>query len=758
MTQRRLRAIHLAAAVLLVWLAPVPAGAQDRPELRALWVDAFHEGIRSPREADDLVAAAKRAHLNTLIVQVRRRGDALYTKTVEPPLADPAYDPSFDALAYIVDAGHRAGLEVHAWINAMPVWRDEAPPADPRHVFNRHGPQAPGDQNWMTSSPSGDHKFPVGYFLDPGHPDAAAYLAEIYLNVVRNYAVDGIHFDYVRYPETEERLARGAGVGYNPVSVRRFQRATGRSGVPEPGDQTWIEWRRAQVSHLVRRVSIEAKAINPRIKISAALIPWGQPPTDEGDFEDAAPMQRIFQNWHRWLDDGLLDLGIPMNYATETDDRVRTWFDGWIRWQKRHQHGRQLAVGLGAYRNTPGHTLAQIARARTDEDGARVAGVSFFSYAVPAQPRVAGPGTDLPATPVQGSDRFAYLVEGVAGAAPAFTSPAAVPAMPWIESPDRGWIAGTTGLDGATVTITRRRFWPLGNTIRATADGNGYFGLAKVKPGTYEVSVQRGSGAQRFRVRVEAGKVSRVVLTPPGEARSGERTPTLVDGAVVRGPLGRRQIALMFTGHEFAEGGATILDVLKRRRMRASFFLTGVFLRDAGKAALVRRMISDGHYVGAHSDAHLLYAPWTGPRTTLISRDVFVEDLERNYDELARAGVPRQAAAYFLPPYEWYTREIAEWTRSLGLTLINFTPGTRSNADYTEEATPQFVPSATIFDSILARERDDPSGLDGFLLLLHLGAGPGRSDKFHLRFDELAGRLTDRGYDFVGVDTLLGDR
>jgi uncharacterized lipoprotein YddW (UPF0748 family) len=512
------------AVLIAVGLAVAAPLQAQQPELRALWVDAFHEGIRSAREADDLVAAATRAHINTLIVQVRRRGDALYTKGIEPPLADPAYDPSFDALAYIVDAGHRAGLDVHAWVNAMPVWRDEAPPDDPRHVFNQHGPQAPGDQNWMTSSPAGDHKFPVGYFLDPGHPAAAAYLAEIYLNIVRNYAVDGIHFDYVRYPETEERLPRGAGVGYNAVSVRRFQQATGRSDMPGPGDQRWTEWRRDQVTHLVRRVSIEAKAINPRIKISAALIPWGQPPANERDFEDVAPMQRIFQDWHGWLKDGLLDLGIPMNYATETDPRVRGWFDGWLRWEKRHQHGRQLAAGLGAYRNTPAHTLAQIARARAADGDRRLAGVSFFSYAVPVQPQVLAPGIDLPDVPVQGIDRLAFLVDGVPGTPPAFSRPAAVPPMPWIAAPERGWIAGVVpggesgAADGVIVTVKRRRFWPFRNTERVIVDGNGFFGLADVAPGKYEVSVGTGDARRRVEIRVERGKVSRVTFPsqPPG--------------------------------------------------------------------------------------------------------------------------------------------------------------------------------------------------------------------------------------------------
>jgi len=504
------------AALALVLFAGGSAliRAQDTAELRALWVDAFHEGIRSPKEADDLVAAARRANLNTLIVQVRRRGDALYTKTVEPPLDDPAYDPSFDALAYIVEAGHRAGLQVHAWVNAMPVWRDEAPPEDPRHLFNRHGPHVSGAGNWLTSSPEGNHKFPVGYFLDPGHPEAAAYLAEIYLGIVRNYPVDGIHFDYIRYPETEERLARGAGVGYNAVALERFRRATGRTDTPAPGDEQWMRWRREQVTNLVRRVSIEAKALNPRIRISAALIPWGAPPSRETDFEDASPMQRVFQDWHQWLREGLLDLGVPMNYATETDARVRGWFDGWIRWEKQHGHGRHLAAGLGAYRNTPAHTLAQIARVRSAGKG-RVTGLSFFSYAVP-MPAAARKAGDPPVAGVPAAERLAFLADGADGVPGAFPRPVPVPAMPWIERPAHGWLAGTVAgtprasSDGIVVRITRKRFWPFGNTSHVRTDGNGFFGLAKVKPGRYAIATRDETGAWRRQdVHVAAGKVTR---------------------------------------------------------------------------------------------------------------------------------------------------------------------------------------------------------------------------------------------------------
>lgn len=509
-----------AVVALALSLAPaVPAAAQpmDPPEIRAIWVDAFHPGIRSPQEIAELVAAATRANLNTLIVQVRRRGDALYTKGIEPPLDDPAYDPSFDALAAVVEAAHAAGLQVHAWINAMPVWRDEAPPKDARHVFNRHGPNAAGADNWFTASPAGSHRFPVGYFLDPGHPAAAEYLAGIYTNIVRNYSVDGIHFDYIRYPETSESLPRGAGVGYNAVNLERFRRATGRTGTPEPGDEAWMAWRRMQVTNLVRRVAMEAKAINPRIKISAALIPWGRPPTSEKDFVDVAPMQRIFQDWHQWLHDGLIDVGFPMNYATETDTRVRGWFDGWIRWEKAHTHGRQLAVGLGAYRNAPQHTLAQIGRVRAAEDGRRVDGVSFFSFAVPRTPPQAKPAESYGNTviPQLGAAGIAFLAEGLEGTPGPFARPAPVPVMPWIERPERGWIAGIVtastpdAADGVAVTVKRTGFALFRRAQTVRADGNGFYGVTNLKPGRYRVRVQRGGKKAESEIEVQAGQVAR---------------------------------------------------------------------------------------------------------------------------------------------------------------------------------------------------------------------------------------------------------
>jgi peptidoglycan/xylan/chitin deacetylase (PgdA/CDA1 family) len=243
---------------------------------------------------------------------------------------------------------------------------------------------------------------------------------------------------------------------------------------------------------------------------------------------------------------------------------------------------------------------------------------------------------------------------------------------------------------------------------------------------------------------------SQTIAPPPPPVTAGCE---VTEGAIVRGPKEGRRLALVFTGHEFAEGGQTILNELAKHRAKAAFFLTGDFLANLEFKPLIRRMVDEGHFLGPHSDKHLLYCTWDKSKQTLVSREAFTADLRDNLKKLARFGVnpPR----YFLPPYEHYNHDIAAWTAQLGLRLINFTPGTRSNADYTEDAAPNFVSSRVIFESIIRHERQDSHGLNGFLLLLHLGAGPRRTDKFHTLFGELLDDLAAKGYQFVSVDELL---
>lgn len=241
-----------------------------------------------------------------------------------------------------------------------------------------------------------------------------------------------------------------------------------------------------------------------------------------------------------------------------------------------------------------------------------------------------------------------------------------------------------------------------------------------------------------------------------GGAEETAGAVTCDHGGIIRGPRDRKQLALIFTGGSFGEGSGHILDELAARQIKASFFLTGDYVRAPEHGPLLQRMIAEGHYVGPHSDAHLLYCPWHDRRVTLVSREEFREDLQRNLDDLLTRGASRQSMRFFVPPYEWYNEQIVAWAAEMGLVVVNFTPGTRSNADYLPDTDPRFISSREIYRSILQVEASGPDGLRGFLLLLHLGVGPQRSDKMHLLVGPLLDELTARGYALVRIDHLLG--
>ena len=228
----------------------------------------------------------------------------------------------------------------------------------------------------------------------------------------------------------------------------------------------------------------------------------------------------------------------------------------------------------------------------------------------------------------------------------------------------------------------------------------------------------------------------------------------LAAGGIIRTDRTKKEIHLVFTGHEFADGGEAIRGVLKKHSIKASFFLTGDFYRNPQFAGLLSALKKDGHYLGAHSDKHLLYCSWEKRDSLLVTKEAFCRDLLDNYREMEHFGVKRTDARFFLPAFEWYNDTIASWTKELGFVLVNITPGTYSNADWTHpELGDQYLSTDTIFARILRFERSRPDGLNGFLLLTHIGTDPRRKDKFYSRLDELVTTLKNKGYRF----TLLND-
>lgn len=229
-------------------------------------------------------------------------------------------------------------------------------------------------------------------------------------------------------------------------------------------------------------------------------------------------------------------------------------------------------------------------------------------------------------------------------------------------------------------------------------------------------------------------------------------------GAIIRGDRASKKLALVFTGDEFGDGADVIAQTLKEQNVKASFFLTGRFYRNRNFKRAIQRLKRDGHYLGAHSDGHLLYADWNERGKLLVTKEEFESDLNKNYAAMRKFGITKTDANFFLPPFEWYNQTVSNWTVGVNLQLVNFSPGTRSNADYTTPEMKNYAESEAIFKRIKEHETQDAAGLNGFILLMHIGTAPERTDKFYNRLDELIGWLKSKKYELVRIDRLLNKK
>ena len=216
-------------------------------------------------------------------------------------------------------------------------------------------------------------------------------------------------------------------------------------------------------------------------------------------------------------------------------------------------------------------------------------------------------------------------------------------------------------------------------------------------------------------------------------------------GGIIRTDTTQKVIHLIFSGHEFADGSEAIIETLNKQNVKASYFFTGNFIKTF--PGLITKLKDDGHYIGPHSDKHLLYNDWTNRDSLLVSKDEFLEDLRSNYLILESLGIKKEESAIFLPPYEWYNDSIAVWAKEYGVGVINFTPGTTSNADYTIPSMgKQYRSSEKIYKHVL--DFEEKNTLNGVILLVHIGTHPERTDKFYNKLDCLINELKSMGYKF----------
>lgn len=217
------------------------------------------------------------------------------------------------------------------------------------------------------------------------------------------------------------------------------------------------------------------------------------------------------------------------------------------------------------------------------------------------------------------------------------------------------------------------------------------------------------------------------------------------DGGIIRTDPSVKHIDFVFTAADKADGAERIISTLRKHNIKGGFFFTGEFFEMYPD--VVRRLVAEGHYVGSHSYGHLLYAPWGDRDSLLVTRQEFNEDIFKSYKVLREFGITD--APYFIPPYEHYNSTISSWARQLGLQVINYTPGTLTNGDYTTPEMKRYFSSKEILSKIWEYERTDPNGLNGHIMLIHFGTDPARTDKFYDKLPGLIRELRRKGYSFT---------
>ena len=452
---RKLLTVLIAGVLAAASLQPMPAAAAPASQWRSLWVDAFSPGLSSPQQITQVVADAKAANVNTLLVQTARRFDCFCNNSTYPRSSTIATPAPFDPLAEMIRQGHAAGLKVHAWFNVGTLWNSATAPPSPAHVYNTHGPTATGSNRWLDKRYDGVEIVGNNSYIDLGNPAAVNYIVAGANSIVRNYDVDGINLDYIRYPDRSGTIA-GNDWGYSLTSLQRFRAATGRTGTPLPSDAQFSQWRRDQVTNVVRRVSQTVAAADPSAVLSVNGISYGTGPSATKTWQQTDTYTGVLQDWYGWTRAKLIDAVVLMNYKRQHDTAQAAMFTSWNQFLVRvkSETGRQMISGTALYLNTIPNSVRQ-AQLVTSAG----LGWSGYSYANASQAAAASTSTT-----VKASERRALTA---ALKASVFPTPSSVPEMTWKPDVD---VYSTPGYHQVNGREWRTTCEPYSQTVRCRTE------------------------------------------------------------------------------------------------------------------------------------------------------------------------------------------------------------------------------------------------------------------------------------------------
>lgn len=324
-----------------VWIATI--GGIDWPRTKA--VDA-RSTEKQKKELIDILDKLKNANINTILLQTRIRGSVIYPSDIEPwdnaITGRAGKAPAYDPLEFAIEECHKRGMELHAWLVSIPLGTVSRQASyGSKSITKHHGS--------LCKSVGGE------MFMIPGKPGTADYIADIAREIVTRYDVDGINLDYIRYPESQYR--------FNDDNLY-----SAKSGMSKN------DWKRENITRIVRKVHDVVKGIKPWVKLSSSPI---------GKYKDLNRYRSggwdcfnaVYQDPQAWLRDNIQDMLFPMMYFL--GDHYYPFVFDW----KENSYGHPIAAGLGIYFLDPKEGRWQLNDVRTQMHTARkseMGGIAFY--------------------------------------------------------------------------------------------------------------------------------------------------------------------------------------------------------------------------------------------------------------------------------------------------------------------------------------------------------------------------------------------
>ena len=336
--------MHRNILFFLALFYSVASGAQpQKRELRAAWIATVanidwpsKQGLPAEEQQRQFVQRIdelKALGCNAVIVQVRPSSDALYASPTEPwshyltGQQGLAPFPYYDPLEFMIAEAHKRNMEFHAWFNPFRALMDSRQNPNPAsHITHTHA-------DWII------HYGGKGY-IDPGNPDARAYVEGIIADVVKRYDIDGVHLDDYFYPY------RVAGVMFgDSKSFAQYGNGVNREN-----------WRRSNVNDFVERLNKRIKQIKPWVKFG--ISPFGvwrnidKDPDGSNTHAGQTCYDDLYSDVVLWMKNGWVDYLMPQLYWEHSHKAAS--FATLLPWWQAHTYGRHMYFGLGVYRMSEG--------------------------------------------------------------------------------------------------------------------------------------------------------------------------------------------------------------------------------------------------------------------------------------------------------------------------------------------------------------------------------------------------------------------